>query len=590
MAGGRLPTWGFVVASVAACCVVAMVALAVNPKPASLLSLPGMHAKQDPMQAQQVLSFLTKNSNTPNAEVKFLEDRLGVKSAGKAAALKASPAAKAGAVTPDQVGKYYRKLTKAAKYNVPYFSTFVQPQPKGFTKGGMHDSVRQLEESRALQGLDDTVGEKLGAKAGKALGDELSSTITSVNVTPEETFLAAKLAREGKAMTPAAEKNLAGALEQGEAFANLPNHGKAKKMAVVKDPRALGAALEAGEHFALNYHRQVKSKKVAVVHDAKKLGEALLAGEKAALEYAAPVKSKKVAVVHDAKKLGEALLAGEKAALEYEAPAARSVVRKHVLTRKQGEALAARLNSGEQWAMMQSAEAAKARAPAKPKGLSMAQAEKLSASLEKAENDPHWKKETDFKKPARELSAKQDKHLAKRLKQGLKQAFPVHHPVAKHYMGKRLAKEIEQGAKVGQAMETHNDYKAPKKFVTRASGPALARELTATLHTDMRAEGPYVADYVKKVSGHTASWAAHKAVAPKMVNGMSAARAKGLALEHDLEAGEKMVASAKNARAARKASYNSRVLSPEAGRNLARYLVPGKHIAKGAAPALGYAV
>lgn len=103
MAGGRLPTWGFVVASVAACCVVAMVALAVNPKPASLLSLPGMHAKQDPMQAQQVLSFLTKNSNTPNAEVKFLEDRLGVKSAGKAAALKASPAAKAGAVTPDQV-------------------------------------------------------------------------------------------------------------------------------------------------------------------------------------------------------------------------------------------------------------------------------------------------------------------------------------------------------------------------------------------------------------------------------------------------------------------------------------------------------
>mmetsp|Transcript_43307 Transcript_43307/g.98531 ORF Transcript_43307/g.98531 Transcript_43307/m.98531 type:complete len:559 (+) Transcript_43307:8-1684(+) len=558
MAGGRLPTWGFVVASVAACCVVAMVALAVNPKPASLLSLPGMHAKQDPMQAQQVLSFLTKNSNTPNAEVKFLEDRLGVKSAGKAAALKASPAAKAGAVTPDQVGKYYRKLTKAAKYNVPYFSTFVQPQPKGFTKGGMHDSVRQLEESRALQGLDDTVGEKLGAKAGKALGDELSSTITSVNVTPEETFLAAKLAREGKAMTPAAEKNLAGALEQGEAFANLPNHGKAKKMAVVKDPRALGAALEAGEHFALNYHRQVKSKKVAVVHDAKKLGEALLAGEKAALEY--------------------------------EAPAARSVVRKHVLTRKQGEALAARLNSGEQWAMMQSAEAAKARAPAKPKGLSMAQAEKLSASLEKAENDPHWKKETDFKKPARELSAKQDKHLAKRLKQGLKQAFPVHHPVAKHYMGKRLAKEIEQGAKVGQAMETHNDYKAPKKFVTRASGPALARELTATLHTDMRAEGPYVADYVKKVSGHTASWAAHKAVAPKMVNGMSAARAKGLALEHDLEAGEKMVASAKNARAARKASYNSRVLSPEAGRNLARYLVPGKHIAKGAAPALGYAV
>ncbi|KAJ1481461.1 hypothetical protein T484DRAFT_1807262 [Baffinella frigidus] len=131
MAGGRLPTWGFVVASVAACCVVAMVALAVNPKPASLLSLPGMHAKQDPMQAQQVLSFLTKNSNTPNAEVKFLEDRLGVKSAGKAAALKASPAAKAGAVTPDQVGKYYRKLTKAAKYNVPYFSTFVQPQGGG---------------------------------------------------------------------------------------------------------------------------------------------------------------------------------------------------------------------------------------------------------------------------------------------------------------------------------------------------------------------------------------------------------------------------------------------------------------------------
>ena len=79
-------------ASVAACCVVAMVALAVNPSPASLL----MQAKT--VQNKQVLSVMTKGSNTPHGEAKLLADRLGVKSAGKAAALKAFPVA-----TPDQV-------------------------------------------------------------------------------------------------------------------------------------------------------------------------------------------------------------------------------------------------------------------------------------------------------------------------------------------------------------------------------------------------------------------------------------------------------------------------------------------------------
>ena len=37
------------------------------------------------------------------------------------------------------------------------------------------------------------------------------------------------------------------------------------------------------------------------------------------------------------------------------------------------------------------------------------------------------------------------------------------------------------------------------------------------------------------MSGKTESWAVPKAAAPKMVHGMSAARAKGLALEKDLE-------------------------------------------------------
>ena len=94
--GRRLPTWGFVVASVAACCVVAMVALAVKPSPASLL----MHAQtvQIPLQNKHLLSSLKEGSNAPHGEPKFLADRLGAKSAIKEAALKAFPVA-----TPDQV-------------------------------------------------------------------------------------------------------------------------------------------------------------------------------------------------------------------------------------------------------------------------------------------------------------------------------------------------------------------------------------------------------------------------------------------------------------------------------------------------------
>ena len=191
----------------------------------------------------------------------------------------------------------------------------------------------------------------------------------------------------------------------------------------------------------------------------------------------------------------------------------------------------------------------------------------------------------------RYIKGVQDKRLSKRLRQGLKQEFPAHHPVTKHFMGKRLAKQIEQGAAAGQALEAHNDVRPAKKFVTKATGPKLAAQLNSALHKEMRSEGIYVTKFVRNVSGKSPSWAAPQP-APKLVHGMSAARARGLKLEHELEAGQQMMAAAKAAKAAKAAhggAWNHQLTRAE-GRKLAAYLAPVKHIAKGAAPALAYTV
>jgi len=79
MAGAaRLPSWGFVVVGVAACCALATVSIYTTPAPVSLLSLPG-EGRQNTRQNQQVLSFLTKATSTGRGEASFLAKRLGVK-------------------------------------------------------------------------------------------------------------------------------------------------------------------------------------------------------------------------------------------------------------------------------------------------------------------------------------------------------------------------------------------------------------------------------------------------------------------------------------------------------------------------------
>ena len=283
-----------------------------------------------------------------------------------------------------QISQHYDQLAKA-NYDVPYFTSFIAGPGKPYTKHGMHDAVRHIEERRALEGRDDHNGKTLDAAAGRALVKRLEDGMMATNYNPARE----ERRKMGAPLTKAAMEKLGSKLDQGIAYVEgrltqkvcPPNRSYSLDLCAPQPSAPVG---EPGGWVSRLGASQPK--KDHPVKDGLALAKKLEAGEQAVLHPA--VEAKPAEKVADSRKLGEELSAGMQAALSYHhhvAPPAE-----HALDKRQGLALAGKLVAGEHWA---STHDHKAPVRVAPKGLSMAQAEKLAAGLDAATDavNAHWR-------------------------------------------------------------------------------------------------------------------------------------------------------------------------------------------------------
>lgn len=528
------------------------------PKPAAkkmvsdLPQIPGMgqiDQKIDPAvnkaAASKMFKYLSKESYTPADEKKYLAEQLGVKATDK----------------PDiwslPNGQALRNSDNAAQtsgLNVPYFSTYLLPQPH-FTRGGMHDASRFLEQQQQAQGIVDDDGRYLSKAAGKKLSKELATSIDNLFVQQVREVYPQR--NEGPPLSRANDQKLAAQLQQGEQYAFLPNHGQ--------------APARAPEH----YLSRAAGERVA---------KELLRGEAEALAVPKPRGQRMGPTLSMAKasRLAQSLQAAEAWSQLPNHGQPLPAPRRHMFSPQQmaeDRELAADLEAGERYAA------------AKKITASMHKDKKLAKSLQQGLRQVYGNTE----KIAEEwgvhqnptLTLAQDKNVAKYLKSGLDKVFPDPKPKVHHYLSSEGGKKLVKEGLKDEYLEFHHDRIPKPRFLSAAKGPALAAELGASLQYERRAQGPYVHEYYARMRGQEA---AHTAPRAFLTQGMSRQEVANKKLAESLQQGLDYYDHMKGLAKAKKGRAGPKMITHEQGRALAAYLLPAKHVGRNEAPALGFAV
>lgn len=528
---------------------------------------------------------------TPSDEEHYLAGRLGV--AGEAAAtnqqaLHSATSAAAPAVVEAPARPTPEREVRESRYNVPYFSSQLRPR---YIRPGMHAAAATYKDALRDQGVVLDNGHYLNAAEDRQLAEELDGS-QMVYATKEEANPYAR--RSSPALKTPEERALADQLVAGQRYAYLANHGEAlagkpTRPLSAKEGASLAQQLASGLDYANVGAWQQPGGAAPVSNKPLSPGEAAQLAKQleGGMAYVAqPNLGRHVEAAHLNREQATQLASELGGAIKYaELP---NFGRPVLTAEQQGlynlakeQALVRSLSEGELDANLGG------QLPKKAALRSVVPGEMMTGqSLVQSRERRAW----GIAAPAtaaRELSAPQAHNLHRYLKQGLRQVFGSRQVPTPKYAGPSTAKKLYTGYMEGVALESNLGVMPKVKYVSPKEGIDMAASMKKSIGDYQAMSGAYVGDFLRQVEGSKFQ-GAHQA-GPKS---KAERDAEGRALSKTLNDGIRFVegANKKAAESRGKAANTPHPLSAKDGKSLAEYLQPAHMIARGQAPALGYAV